>query len=421
MMQYLNLAKMALYTILQKISQLLFDIIFGPRSADKSGYKVLCYEVVWDWKIMPFQKPGPELFTLKFLGVKDIHCIEQRHVSLYAVREKDFLFVRTASDKDIYDMSRHPFLYTAKQSHARDLMVVSRDMVYDYVRGSDMAERDGSNIAFLHSIGRCGSTLLTNMVYKTRQCRVLSEPWPLLDVLGMISKDGVPEPVEWHCELLRVTLLLLTLDSNRKYFIKTHSMVIFLLPLFKKVLPGIKEIFMFRAIRPTITSFKKAFLMDLPFSVIEDSVLKHVPKQFLETWQENRVMETEHCALFYLLSHVHMFISETADRTDMRSYSYESLLADKHKFCETFLRDIGVGEEFVEIALTAMDQDSQGNSAIGRKQLEDKKNTKEVSEATLQWAAAVGEKMGIQLEGADYQFQNMPHQWNRLLEEPISY
>ena len=116
--------------------------------------------------------------------------------------------------------------------------------------------------------------------------------------------------------------------------------------------------------------------------------------------------------MFLLLNTIHEYITETRDRTDIKSYSYESLLKDKAGFCRSFFREIGIGDEHVTAGLTALDRDSQKNSFLNKAAVAENKKL-EISEAALEFVKRMaGEKFGIELAGEDYQVQNMPHQWD---------
>ena len=407
-----TVVKLAMFGLISKLVQFLVNLIFGPSSSDKKSNGILCYKVLYNWKFFALQGGDTSLFTLKFTGVKDLTWLEREDVTLYTVSENEFVFVRSRPGVDIHDTEQHPFLYIIKHDSAVEVGRVARDVVVDYLRGSGKLDRDGSNVAILHNIGRCGSTLLTSMVSKTKQCHVLSEPLPLMNVVDILTakEQAITRHAVEYYDLVKETFILLTPDVNRKYFIKTHSQIIYLLPLLHQVLPGMRESYMHRAMRPTITSMLRAFSGMGPFWLLEKLFVHQFPKNIKKLWQENRVKQCAHCSIILTLANFYIYLNETRDRSDIKSFSYESLMADKRAFCTKFFQEMGIDEKYVDLALTAMNKDSQQNSAISKDKTED--NKVEVTEEALEWGKRVGLQLAIEMEGHDYRVSNIQHAWD---------
>ena len=114
---------------------------------------------------------------------------------------------------------------------------------------------------------------------------------------------------------------------------------------------------------------------------------------------------------FLILSEIHAYILETRDRDDIKSYSYESLLARKEEFTRSFLKDVGIGQEYVESALSALEKDSQANSGShNQKKMAGVKTT--VSGEAMEWASGLARKeFGIEMTVERGQILNVPNQW----------
>lgn len=410
-----NFLKMMVLVVLSKVVQSIVNLIYGPNKTDKNTHGVFCYDILYDWKQHPFQGASCSLFTLKFIKVRDISWIDREDVSLYTVTKNECVFVRSREGTDIYNAEEHPFLYVSKHNSAQEVGRVPREVVRDYLKSCGKLERDGSNIAILHNIGRCGSTLMTSMVNKTKQCDVLSEPQALLDVVNIISRMECPvsrDAVEYY-DLVKETLLLLTPNVDKNYFIKTHSQIIYILPLIHQVLPGIREAFMYRSLRPTVTSFLRAFSDKAPFSFVENMFIPQMPKYLQEMWKKNRVAKHEHATLFLTLVNLHIYFNEAKDRNDIKSFSYESLVADNAAFCKGIFREIGIDEQYVDLALSAMKSDSQKNSILAKSKV--LTNNIVVSDDALGWGKEIGRILGIEMKGHDFEIANIPCSWDYVL------
>ena len=167
---------------------------------------------------------------------------------------------------------------------------------------------------------------------------------------------------------------------------------------------------MYRAMRPTQTSFIRAFAGMGPVLMMEKMFMPQMPKNIQKIWAENRVVEFAHCTIIMTLANFYLYFNETKDRSDIKSFSYESLVADRYSFCKNIFKELGIDEQYVELALTAMNKDSQKNSAISK----DKTgaNKMEVSEEALEWGKRIGQQLGIEMEGHDYRISNIQHAWD---------
>lgn len=276
--------------------------------------------------------------------------------------------------------------------------------------------RDGSNITLLYNIGRCGSTLVTSMVYRAQQCVVISEPFAVLDIAARFNE--LDRPVTAECteyfEMIRCVLLLLAKDPEKLYFMKIHGVATAsFLHLVHLALPGTREIFLYRAVKPTLTSFKRLFGPGYLW-LIADLLLKYYPIKYRKIWEKVGKRGCDKKLLFEIISQMHPFYLEAEQRKEIKSYSYESLLGNKEVFCESLLRDIGIGKEHVPKALTALEKDSQKNSPFSRDALANRDGN--VSEGTFRWARKIAkEEFGIEIEGEDYVVKNFPNSWENYL------
>ena len=352
----------------------------------------------------------------KFIGLKDLSYLNRDDVSLYSVTEEEFIFVRTTPGINMFDTEEYPFVYNIQHKSAEEMLIATHEAVYQYLKTKP--ERDGSNIAYLHNPGRCGSTLVANMISKTKQCEVQSEPTPVLNLSLIFNKKDQPVTRESreYLDLIRATFLLLCPDVNKKYFIKPWGIeTMSLFPLLHQALPGIKEMLMCRDVRPTVLSFKKLIPEQIYKSIIPMKMSLQ-PPNYRDLWEKVKRGEgdPDEAFCFFILSTYHAYMEEIRDRDDIKSYSYESLIEHKELFTKNFLKEIGVEEEYVQAAMSALEVDSQAKSSShNQKRTAGVKAS--VSDETMEWAVKVAkEEFGIELEGEKGKVVNMPHQWNKV-------
>ena len=403
---------MPLSFMLAKVVQLFLDLFYGPTNEHYKLDGVFCYDVLLDIKQQVIQPNNIHLFLKKFRKVDDISVISESGVTLHSITKRDFIFVRCTQGSDLYNSNLHPIFFIVQHETAFEVMTVPHKTVFKYMAARQWPPHKNSSITLLYNISRCGSTLITSMVNKTRQKVVISEPYALINLAEIINtpnKHVTQECTEYY-EIIRTTLILLAKDSSKSYFIKVPGIITgSLLHLVHKAMPGVRELFLYRALKPTLSSFRR-MVGPAYFWVIAEILLLGHPMKYRDIWQQVKVWSPHKKIMYQFLCQMHPFYIEARTRDNIKSYSYESLIKDERSFCESFLTDIGIGLEFVSIALSALEKDSQENSPISRKRLVGRRG--EVPLQACLWAQGVAkEQFGIQLEGEDFMITNFPNSW----------
>ena len=352
------------FILASRVFQPVLNSLFGPRISEQSKTKISSYTILAD--IKPFHAihlREKRSFLLKFGCTKDLTYLDREDVTLYAVSEEEFVFVRTKPGVDLYNMEEHPFLYEIQHSSAVELLTASHGTIFEYLKSKPA--RDGSNISYVHNHGRCGSTLIATMMFKTKKCIVQSEPNPILSLSLMFNRQGfvVNRNTQKYLDLVRATFLLTCPDPHQLYFIKPWPIhTLSLLPLMKQALPGIRELFNCRSIKNTVISLKKLYGYNL--NGVANNMISLLPVNYRNIWKKIKCGKGDEAWSFLLLCQVHAFILETQDREDIKTFSYESLVENKEEFTVKLLKEVGFGEECLHDALSALENHSQAKSEI---------------------------------------------------------
>jgi hypothetical protein len=132
-----------------------------------------------------------------------------------------------------------------------------------------------------------------------------------------------------------------------------------------------------------------------------------LPFNYRKIWNKIRRGNGEEAYAFVILCQVHAFITETRDRDDIKSFSYESLKKDEEAFTRNLLREVGIGEEFLGDALSALERDSQANSWVNRKHLSQLKDVR-ISSEIMDWIRIMArDEFGIELKGDECRYSDM--------------
>ena len=420
----MNLSYEMLVAYCLPLIQIILDLIYPPPA--DTNHLVSCFDILY------FAKPALDtgannlaMFLRKFNKTRGLDWLNREDVHLFSVTETHFVFSRTTPGVDVHDVTRFPWLCIGKKLHSVELGEISIDLALDLIRNRE--EEDGSNIGILHNLGRCGSTLVANMIYRTGQCQVLAEPGPLLDISASVTRNPELSTNPIMLAKLRAVLLYLARSPDRRYFIKPAFVTYILVTMIHKVLPRVREVFLYRALKPMAISSCLCFgLTKMPYAVAKrQSVEEGFYRMDLHDENERNGIDTMPKFILYaFLVRTQVYVREAITRSHLPFYSYESLLADPRAFITHLLIHIGLGPQWADGALEAMSGDSQKDSRFSREivnKLRSEADTVISKEAEDLIRMVAHEKFGIELRGSEMEMINLPNQWNELvMPSPLS-
>ena len=200
----LKVVKMIVFERFSKILQWVINLNYHPSAKDlQQRDTLLCYRILINWRELKIwwwktgwltQRNCPDKYTLLYSGTRHITAIEEASVTLHSVTEQDFVFVRCPKHVDLTDIVRYPFSFASQHDSAVELLRMSHETVFRYLMGRQSGavfSGNGGNVVYLHSVGRCGGTLLSSIVHATGQCTVLAHPWPLYDLVFLLRDTNI--------------------------------------------------------------------------------------------------------------------------------------------------------------------------------------------------------------------------------------
>ena len=216
-----------------------------------------------------FQTAGPDQFTCAPGRPIDPQAVlENPNITLYCLdpREKQAVFVETPEGVDV---THAPFMYIAQRRHAVAVVSVPFNRFH---RLAEAVTLNDVQMVWVHSVGRCGSTLLSKALEAVPEVYSLPEPDVLTQLLELrpMDRSGDAEV----SALIRSSVLCLFKhrpDRPRPRFfaIKPRSQVMELADLIYNEFPQSRNLFLYRDGLSWLTSVFRAFLHDLP---IEDEL-----------------------------------------------------------------------------------------------------------------------------------------------------
>lgn len=122
-------------------------------------------------------------------------------------------------------------------------------------------------LTFVNMTARCGSTLLGQIMARTPNTRVLSEPWALVHINYLLNCNHISE-TQYKILLRNVVQILCNWEHNKHIthvFIKATAFMAPEFPLLKEMFPSAKFIFNTRNFQPSFESYMQTVLAQPAF------------------------------------------------------------------------------------------------------------------------------------------------------------
>lgn len=210
------------------------------------------------------QRPNPlgwvrlaDFETVEGAPISAEYVLKRPQVSLYCLDHENKRFIFTESDPDI-DLTQAPFFFQAQFEHAQRLIAVPYEEMHALIDERPYADEQ---IILLYSVGRCGSTLMSEVFNHQEDVISLSEPDIFTDLLKMRQPDGSNDDLIKR--LLKTSMLSLMKPMPHKqatkYAIKFRSYGIELAELIAELFPKARNLFMYRNAEDWARSTARAF------------------------------------------------------------------------------------------------------------------------------------------------------------------
>ena len=154
----------------------------------------------------PIHVVGPGDFTSAAgAAIEPDEVLRNPNISLYCFDpENDAAIFVESADQGAVD--RAPFYYQAQVEHATGLVSMPLDVFH---RVAEQIPEPSKGLIFVHSVGRCGSTLLSKALAAIPSVHSLSEPDDLTQMVNLRAADGsidawvsrlIVSSVRWRCK-----------------------------------------------------------------------------------------------------------------------------------------------------------------------------------------------------------------------------
>lgn len=192
--------------------------------------------------------------------------LQNPHITLYSLDfdNKRAVFVETPPD---VDLSQAPFYYLAQYENAIRVLTISFETM---IQLAESITIDDSRLVIVHSVGRSGSTLASQIFAQVEGVINISEP----DALSLLAimRFTRPEKVDELKTLLLASIhLLCKTPTETAWVIKGRGQIIELADWLKHYFPHTKNIFLYRNAETWLNSSIRAFGTFVNQPSIEDA------------------------------------------------------------------------------------------------------------------------------------------------------
>ncbi len=178
--------------------------------------------------------------------------IENPNISLYCLDDanQQVLFVETAPG---VDLTQAPFYFLAQYEHAQRVIVLPYETFHQL---ADARRFDSSKVILIHSVGRCGSTLVSAALNAVDGVTSLSEP-DLYTQIHLLRYLDPSRDAEYSRLLKSGTALLCKGEAT--YALKFRSFCILIGDLIAQAVPNTKNLFLYRNAETWAQSMNSSF------------------------------------------------------------------------------------------------------------------------------------------------------------------
>lgn len=294
--------------------------------------------------------------------------INQSNITLYCLdfNQEQAIFVETPPH---LDLSQFPFFYLAQYDNAQRLIAVPWNDLFQLVEAREQFKQ----LIVIYSVGRCGSTLLSQMFNQVDTVLSLSEPDVFSQLVGLRNLERSND--REILKLLKACLFFIGKQSlhNKSscLVIKLRSFAIELGDLIKQAFPNTQSIFLYRNAKEMVKSSIRAFgLLNELLPKIEENInfySRFIP--LLKDYKNNLQLSPNKAVDFYTimwLSVMERYIYLNQQRKINIAIRYEDLVAKPEKIITWLFQELGLPITQVSEAYQLLNHDSQEGSNLSK-------------------------------------------------------
>jgi len=294
--------------------------------------------------------------------------LENPHITLYSLdfERKQAVFVEMPAD---VDLSQAPFFITAQHETAAQIWTTSFETMLKLSQSIDL---DDSRLISIYSVGRCGSTLASQIFAQVPGVINISEPAVLSQLV--VARNTAIAPEDDLIALLGASIRLLCKTAAEKaWVIKGQSFVIELGDWLFKLYPQTRNLFLYRHAETWLRSGLRAFGQGAAESEEENRRREKQRREILGPLvptiaQHDPDQPLPHAGLLSLmwLRAMEQYVALCDMGIEMLAIRYERWHSAPHQTAEAMLDYCQCKPTDITAVYEALNRDSQADSHLSR-------------------------------------------------------
>ena len=316
---------------------------------------------------------SPTNFITTHYSFENPRYVLKKNVTLYYVTRTQAVFVETDPKIDAPHSDNGSFLRVAQFLNAR--RIITMPIATFHQLAESVGDAKG-RLIFVSNPTRCGSTLLSQVFEETNRVLSFSEP-DALNAIGLYE-GRMPQKELDRLVVNSVRLLCKPVDRPiAAYILKTTAPTIDAVPMFIRLFPDSKQVFMYReglkVAQSLFRSGKQMPLLELTFLVTPLS--QTLTRKAVESMGLSPDMFKVKCidgfvfSLYVwavILDKYNQYLNEEMDIAAVR---YEDLVKHPLQATQAVFKYCGLPVEWAHDGIRAMDKDAQRKSPLSMKNL----------------------------------------------------
>ena len=355
-----------------------FSSTLSPRKTARLG-QILCRQKLI---YMTMFHMSPFDFLCLFRTRVSRDYVLKSNVSLYAVTTKEAIFVETPIGINIYSSEVNPFFMAAQYLNATNVIKMS---ISDFVSLADKIGDPTVPIMWMSNTGRCGGSILTQMVESVPGTLAINQPDSPTNLYFLREYNQIND--DDYKVILKsiIRILCKPCPGIERICIKPRPMCTPLMNDISNLCPHIRQLFIYRNVIDTVRSFLAVLESDpYPFvlrACTDAGWFSKLVPYFRNTLQhffisKKKVLidmpQTSASLICYGLVNQILFARDALSKdSTILSVKYEDILTRPREKLRHIFESVGIADEHLDRALTSLERDSQRGTSIGREKVRD--------------------------------------------------
>jgi hypothetical protein len=294
--------------------------------------------------------------------------LEDPHITLYGLDFENRLAIFVETPADI-DLSQAPFYFNAQFEMAKRVLTIPFEAM---VQMAESVTIDDNRLISIYSVGRCGSTLASQIFAQVPGVINISEPFALSQLV--IARNTRKASEDELIALLEAAICLLCkTQSETAWVVKGQSFVIELADWLNNIYPHTRNLFLYRHAETWLESGLRAFSRGVEETDEEHKIRRELLGSLVpaiaEYYPELPLSHTGMLSLMWLTA-MERYVQSSRKGIEMLAIRYASWLSDPHKTADAMLDYCGCKPTEMTAIYETLNRDSQADSHLSREALQ---------------------------------------------------